>query len=222
VSLPAAVLFDMDGTLIDSEPLWFASEVWVMDQLGSGWTNEDQSNCLGGPLDHVAEYMKVRSGSELPPEEIGVILMDRMEHLLRSTPLAWRPGAPELLREVRARELPTALVSASWARLIAAVSDRIDDELGTHAFDTVVAGDHVVNSKPHPEPYLTAAARLGAEITSCLAVEDSPTGVRAAIAAGCRVVAVQHLAPVAQRGAAVVESLSGRSVTELWELARVA
>ena len=90
------------------------------------------------------------------------------------------------------------------------------------SFDAVVPGDEVDNGKPHPEPYLTAAALLGAHPSDCLALEDSPTGVTAALAAGCRVVAIPHVAEVAHAGAAVVATLAGRSTADLWQTASAA
>jgi HAD superfamily hydrolase (TIGR01509 family) len=160
--------------------------------------------------------MVERSGTPLPSEAVGGLLLDAMEVRLRESMLVWRPGAQALLLECRRKGIPTALVSASWARLISAVGQRIDDELGLPAFDLIVAGDDVENSKPHPEPYLTAAAGLGQEPGACLALEDSPTGVRSAIAAGCVVVAIPHIAAVDEPTALVVDTLSGRDLSGLW------
>lgn len=217
--LPAAVLFDMDGTLIDSEGLWLQAETAVMVDLGAGWTAADQAHCLGGPLERVAAYMLERSGATLAQEAVGGLLLDRMEAQLRSAPLSWRPGARELLAEARALGVATALVSASWARLIAAVHDRMDAEIGTRAFDAVVAGDDVAQGKPHPEPYATAAALVGVPPGDCLALEDSPTGVVSALDAGCRVVAIPHIAVVDDPRAVIVETLTGESVASLWRRA---
>lgn len=216
--LPAAVLFDMDGTLVDSEPLWLDAEVEVMTSLGAEWTSIDQEICLGGPLERVTSHMRQRAGTSIPDEEIGDMLLDAMEFRLRRTPPTWRPGAQELLRQCHAMALPTALVSASWTRLIAAVAERIESELGASAFSVVVAGDDVTHSKPHPEPYATAARLLSTSTESCLALEDSPTGVTSARDAGCRVVAIPHLASVDHLGTAVVPSLAGHSVASLWSL----
>jgi HAD superfamily hydrolase (TIGR01509 family) len=190
-----------------------------MSVLGGDWTDEDQALCLGGPLERVADHMIARSGTTRTAEEIGVMLLDAMEHRLRTTPLAWRPGARELLVECRDAGLPTALVSASWSRLIVAVGEKIREDLGRDPFDAIVAGDDVEYSKPHPDPYLTAAAALGSEPADCLALEDSPTGVRSAVAAGCRVVAIPHLAPVTDDGALVISTLEGITLRELWRRA---
>ena len=215
-ALPAAVLFDMDGTLVDSEHLWLDAEIATMARLGSSWTEEDQRHCLGGPLERVAEYMVAISGTTTAAEAVGTMLLDEMEHRLRSTPLAWRPGARGLLLECRTRGIPTALVSASWNRLINAVAGKIHDDIRMTAFDAVVAGDDVAASKPHPDPYLRAAALLGVDPRDALAIEDSPTGVRSAVSAGCRVVAVPHIADVHEDGVAIIDSLVGRSLEDLW------
>lgn len=216
MSLPGAVLFDMDGTLIDSEGLWLAAEVAVMAEFDAEWTSEDQAHCLGGPLERVAAYMIARSGTSIPGERIGLMLLDEMERRLRSGPLTWQPGAREFLDDVHRRRIPTALVSASWGRLIDAVSEQVEAEVGAGAFDVVVAGDDVEQSKPHPEPYLTAAAALGVAPGQCLVLEDSPTGVASGVAAGCRVVAIPHLARVDVPGVLVLDSLVGHTASSLW------
>jgi HAD superfamily hydrolase (TIGR01509 family) len=218
--LPAAVLFDMDGTLIDSEPLWLASEHDVMAALGGSWSDADQAFCLGGPLERVVDYMIERAGSDRPAADVMAMLLDIMERRLREAPLAWRPGAHALLSECLRLGVPTALVSASWARLIRAVESRIDEAVGGSAFAVVVAGDDVENTKPHPEPYLAAARTLGHAPDDCLALEDSRTGVTSAVAAGCRVVAIPHLGELDLPGPSVITTLEGESLASLWERVR--
>ena len=217
--LPAAVLFDMDGTLIDSEPLWFQAELAVMGQLGGPWGRTDHVACMGGPLEHTVAYMNARLPVPQDPQELGTTIMDAMESIVRGSELAWKPGARELVGQCQALGLPAALVSASWRRIIAAVGDQAAGDLGGSAFDVIVAGDEVTRSKPDPEPYLTAAASLGVAAADCLAIEDSPTGVEAAAAAGCAVVAVPSPAnreKVARPGVRVVDSLAGSTVEGLW------
>jgi HAD superfamily hydrolase (TIGR01509 family) len=215
-NLPAAVLFDMDGTLIDSEGLWLQAEINVMDRLGGSWSPTDQSACLGGPLERVADYMLERATVTCTVEDIMELILSEMESSFRVSDLAWRPGARELLLDARDRGVPTALVSASWNRLIDAVSDKIRDDLDRDAFDVVVAGDDVTNSKPHPEPYQRAAELLNVHTGDCLALEDSPTGVLSAVTAGCRVVAIPHLAEIDPAGSFVIDSLEGWTIDTLW------
>ncbi|SEG66497.1 haloacid dehalogenase superfamily, subfamily IA, variant 3 with third motif having DD or ED [Thermomonospora echinospora] len=200
---PRAVLFDMDGLLIDSEVLWFEVETEVMAWLGGVWGPQHQEKMVGGSLSRAAVYMLALAGPVAPQQEVERRLLDGMaERLSESAPLM--PGAKELLAEVRAAGLPTALVSSSHRRLIEAVLEGI----GREHFDVTVAGDEVARLKPEPEPYLTAAARLGVRPEDCVVLEDSPTGVAAAEAAGCVTVAVPGVAPVPPApGRIVVESL---------------
>lgn len=217
MTLPGAILFDMDGTLIDSEGHWLAAEKAVMEWLDCDWTAADQSVCLGGPLERVVGYMIDKSGTQEDAVDVGEYLLDRVETLMRTSPLEWQPGARALLLDAREREIPTALVSASWNRLIDAVSDKIELDLGRVAFDVVVAGDDVEMSKPHPEPYLTAAEALAVHASACLVLEDSPTGVASGVAAGCRVVAIPQLATISVDGAVVIDSLHGWTIEALWQ-----
>jgi len=216
VTLPGAVLFDMDGTLIDSEPLWLQAEHEIMAELGGEWTDADQAALLGGPLERAVAYMVERAGGGHEQEVVMDRLLEIMENLLRTTPLVWQPGAQAMLADARRLGIPTALVSASWTRLIDAVSERIESDLGQIAFDIVVAGDHVEQSKPHPEPYLTAAKALGTDVAHCMVLEDSPPGVASGVAAGCRVVAIPHVAKINTEGAFVISSLEGWTVESLW------
>lgn len=214
-----AVLFDLDGTLIDSEGLWWRAECLVVDGLGGTWTPQDQAMCLGGPLERVSAYMAQRSGSARTPDDIGRELLDCMEGLLRSEPLEWRPGARELLAQCRAEGIPTGLVSASHRRLLDAVDDAIARDVharGDHAFDVTVAGDEVANGKPHPEPYVAAARMLGVPIERCIVLEDSPTGVESGQMSGAFVVAIPHIVAIesAERRR-VIDTLAGVTTADL-------
>lgn len=217
---PAAVLFDMDGTLIDSEHQWLRAETAVMARHGATWTAEDQLTCLGGPLERVGEYMvaKLRS-SAVTSQMLQMEVLATMEDLLRSEPLTWQPGARELVRDALDHGIPTALVTASWRALIDAVHMVMTEDIGEDPFTVIVGGDEVANPKPHPDPYLVAAASLAVDAVDCLAIEDSPTGVTAALQARCRVIAVPQLLDVPIAGnVRVVESLRGQTVASLWRL----
>jgi HAD superfamily hydrolase (TIGR01509 family) len=181
-----AVLFDLDGLLVDSEPLWFEAEEAVAARLGGGpWTGGDQQALLGGTLERTVRYLLDRGSVDADPAEVARWLVDGMADLIRDRGLALRPGAGHLHAELASARIPVALVSSSRPEVVTAA---------LHAtglrFDLVVTGADVRNGKPHPEPYLHAAAALGAEPSRCVALEDSPTGAASARAAGCAVVYV--------------------------------
>ncbi len=211
---PAAVLFDMDGTLIDTEPLWLLGETQTMSSFGYTWTAQDQQNCFGLPIPIVSAYMHERV-PQVAREHIVESLLDTMDNLM-STRFAWSPGADQLLQEVLAAALPCALVSASWRRLVDVNLQQMSRSLGVDAFDVSIAGDEVQRGKPDPEPYLRAAARLGVDARTCLIVEDSPAGVAAALATGARVVGIEHLVPLGEHERLhIVPSLAGVRLTQL-------
>ena len=187
----AAVLIDMDGTLVDTEPYWMAAEWALVDAHGGAWSDQHQENLVGNALIASAEYIREHGGVDLPPEQIVEVLLD---HVVRQATekMPWRPGARELLAELKAANVPTALVTMSYTRLAQTMVELLPD--GT--FTAVVTGDQVADGKPHPEAYLTAAARLGVDPSACVAIEDSPTGLASAEAAGCVVVAVPRHVPV--------------------------
>ncbi|GGT79796.1 HAD family hydrolase [Actinomadura citrea] len=188
---PHAVLFDMDGLLIDSEHVWLEVESEVMAWLGGEWSPAHQERLVGGSLYLAVDYMLELTGADAPREEVGRRMLDGMvERLSACVPMM--PGAKDLLAEVRAAGVTAALVSSSHRRLIEPVLDAV----GREHFALSVAGDEVAQTKPHPEPYLTAAARLGADPARCVVLEDSPNGVAAAEAAGCVTVAVPGLLPI--------------------------
>jgi HAD superfamily hydrolase (TIGR01509 family) len=203
MSVVDALLFDMDGTLVDTEHLWLRAETATMASMGADWTAEDQAHCLGGPMERVIAYMGQRAGGH-DPDRVTAMLMTHMEELLRSEHVPWRPGARTLLEQAREAGIPRALVSASWRSLVDAVSDAVLHEVGPDAFDVTVAGDEVAIGKPDPAPYLAAAARLGARPNWCVVIEDSPTGVASGVAAGALVVAVPHLVPIPASSRVVV------------------
>ena len=186
-----AVLLDMDGTLVDTEDFWWQAEVDLFAELGHRLTAEDRTHVVGGPMTRVIDYLLTRTGANIRPADLGAQINQRFVDLLDGgVPLM--PGAERLLNTLAAHGIPAALVSASHRHII----DIVLRSLGPQNFAFTVAGDEVPRTKPFPDPYLTAAARLGADPARCVVVEDTPTGVAAAEAAGCPVIAVPSIATI--------------------------
>ncbi|RKN38192.1 HAD family phosphatase [Streptomyces hoynatensis] len=200
---PGAVLLDMDGTLVDTEGFWWEAEVEVFGDLGHALADEHREVVVGGPMTRSAGYLIEVTGADIALDELRDLLNGAfLRRLERGVPLM--PGARRLLTELAAHRVPTALVSASHREVI----DRVLASLGAENFALTVAGDELPRSKPHPDPYLAAARGLGADPGRCVAVEDTATGVASAEAAGCRVIAVPSVAPIAPAaGRTVVSSL---------------
>ncbi|MBC7272486.1 MULTISPECIES: HAD family hydrolase [Streptomyces] len=187
-----AVLLDMDGTLVDTEGFWWDVEVEVFAALGHTLDDSWRHVVVGGPMSRSAGFLIEATGADITLAELTVLLNDGFEDRIDRT-LPLMPGAARLLAELAAHEMPTALVSASHRRII----DRVLTSLGPRHFALTVAGDEVPRTKPYPDPYLHAAAGLGVDPARCAVVEDTATGVAAAEAAGCHVVAVPSVAPIA-------------------------
>ena len=193
--LPAAVLFDMDGLLVNTEPFWFEAEAVVMARMGVSWAPEDQAVLIGGPMKQAVAYMIERAGGGHDPDEVARSLKHEMEALLALGPIRWMPGARELLVSLLGVGTPRALVSSSARALMRHVLAAVHEDVGPDAFDVTLAGDEVARTKPHPDPYLEAANQLGVDPRDCLVLEDSRTGVTSGLAAGCIVIAVPHATP---------------------------
>ena len=206
--LPAAVLFDMDGLLVDPEHLWYDAELEVIEQLGGTWGPQHQQSLVGGPLEKAVALLVEQSGGGHDHAAVMGLLLVTMERQLRTRPVHWRPGAQELLVALEAAGVPCALVSASWRTLVDAAHDAVLHEVGHDLFATTVAGDEVEHTKPSPDPYLLAAARIGVPASQCVVLEDSHTGSRAGLAAGAYVVVVPSLVDIdPEPGLRVVRSL---------------
>ncbi|MBC7589677.1 MAG: HAD family phosphatase [Salinibacterium sp.] len=178
----------MDGTLVNTEPYWIAAETELIESFGGTWTHEEALVLVGSGLWQSARVLQAKG---VPLTEIEIIdnLTDRVLEQLVEFGIPWRPGARELLTELREAAVPTALVTMSVSRMAHHVADR----LGFQGFDAVVSGDDVTNSKPHPESYLRGAELLGVDITQCVAIEDSPPGITSAHAAGAVVIGVPFM-----------------------------
>ena len=189
-----AVLWDMDGLLVDTEPTWTVAEEELALRLGGRWSDALKAEVVGTRLEVAVPTILRWYGVDPEPgvvAETSAWLLSRMVTLFAG-PIAVQPGVQALLDLLRASGVPVALVSSSYRVLVDAVLAH-----GLGPFDTTLAGDEVVHGKPHPEPYLTACARLGVDPTRCVVLEDSPAGVASGLAAGCGVVAVPSVAGVA-------------------------
>jgi HAD superfamily hydrolase (TIGR01509 family) len=210
-----AVLWDMDGVLVDSEPLWTVAEIELAALLGGTWSDEIKALVVGTRLDvAVPAILRFFGAKDTPAQvaETSAWLLDRMVELFAGQ-LATMPGAAELLAAVHSSGVPMALVSSSFRVLVDAVLVQ-----GIGPFALTLAGDEVGRAKPDPEPYLTAAQRLGVDPSRCVVIEDSPSGVAAGEAASCAVVAVPSVAGVGFAAAPrrlVVPSLVGVSLGDL-------
>jgi len=183
---PAAVLFDMDGTLVDSEKVWEVALHELAARAGGSLSPAARHAMIGSSMANSMRILREDLGQPDRPEAPDVAwLTDRVFGLFAGG-LVWRPGALELLRAVRAAGLPTALVTSTGRKLVEVALDT----LGRENFDVVVCGDEVSVPKPDPEPYRTAARLLGVPIGECVAIEDSPAGVASAVASGAVVLAV--------------------------------
>ncbi len=196
----------MDGTLVDSEKLWDVALQELAAVYGGVLSDDARRAIVGtGMVDAMRIVHDDLGQPERDVQESADWISARILELFR-TGLQWRPGALALLRAVRDAGIPTALVTSSGRSLVEVALDT----LGRDSFDAVVCGDEVDAAKPHPEPYLTAARLLGVPVERCVAIEDSPTGVASALAAGAAVLAVPAEVPlVPADGVHQMESLLG-------------
>lgn len=209
-----AVFFDMDGLMVDSEPVWFKSETEVTARFGYNWSEEDQIACLGGPLTRVGKYMHDKCEGAETPEYFTQTLIDTQALKMRgNTPTM--PGALELVHELQSQGVKTGLVSASPRNIVDAVLDNLGHEL----FPFSISSDDVERTKPNPDCYLKAAEMTDSDIRNCLIFEDSLTGMQAATSSGAYLIAVPHLVTIAESAKVrVISSLEQMSFAKLQNL----
>ncbi|MAO80263.1 MAG: hydrolase [Nocardioides sp.] len=181
----------MDGTLVDTEPYWIATEYAMADKYGGTWSQEQALSLVGNDLLSSGRVLKEAWGLPQSPAEVVEELLDGVVARVEES-VPWQPGAPELLASLREAGVPCALVTMSYERFVAPILRHLPAE----TFRVIVTGDKVERGKPHPEPYLTAAASLGLDPQDCVAIEDSNTGAKSAEAAGCAVLVVENHVPV--------------------------
>jgi HAD superfamily hydrolase (TIGR01509 family) len=217
LGIPAAVLFDLDGLLIDSEPVWFDVEYAAVERLGGQWSREHQAACVGGTIDKTCDYILALTGSPVPAADLQADLLAAMTaRFLPGLPL--RAGATQLIAALAAASIPMGVVSSSYRVLVDAALSQFAD--GT--FAVTVSGDEVEHGKPSPDPYARACELLGVEPDLVVALEDAPMGVASAEAAGCRVIAVpDHVAIDATPRRFVLPSLESVDLALLSQLIAV-
>lgn len=217
---PPAVLWDMDGTLLDSEKLWDVALFEIAERLGGRLSASARQAMVGSNTAATLDLLFADVGIDPDPglrAQAERWIDTRMAELFAG-PLPWRPGAEEALRTVAHAGHPMALVTST----VRTLTERALDTVGRAAFQVTICGDEVDGrNKPHPEPYLRAARLLGVDPAQCLAIEDSPTGVASAVAAGCTVLVVPSEVPVPQgRRRVFRETLAGLDSAEVAEILR--
>jgi HAD superfamily hydrolase (TIGR01509 family) len=215
------VLWDMDGTLLDTEPYWMAAEAALVAEFGGRWSEAQALGLVGNALPDAAAALQ-RAGVELPEREI----IDRLTaEVLAGVArrVDWRPGALELLEALHGANIPCGLVTMSEEPLAALVLDQLPKKY----FAFRVTGDMVSRGKPHPDPYLLGLERLGDLVpdldpSRVVGIEDSAPGIASAAASGIVAVLVEHIAPVPDSPSwQRVDSLAGLDVESLGALASV-
>lgn len=210
--LPAAVVWDLDGTVIDSEEYWIIAETEIVERFGGTWSHDDGLAVIGQGLSETALLMQER-GVQLSREDIiGAMTSRVLEKMDERMP--WRPGAPELIRGLYNLGIPLAIATMAYAEL----AHRVAHAITGVTFSAIVAGDQVTNSKPHPEIYLLAAERLGVNPRDCVAIEDSPVGVTAASSAGLFTIGVPLFLSLDETPASLLwPTLAGRTPQDVFD-----
>ncbi len=204
----------MDGTLVDTEPYWIAAESPLVERYGGTWTHEQSLQMVGMGLEDAARILQ-DAGVRMGVQEIIDHLTDEVRGQLVTHGVPFRPGARELLRGLRDAGVPTALVTMSMRRMAVEIVDLIDFD----AFDLVIGGDDVARPKPFPDPYLQACDALGVAPHEVVAIEDSPNGLRSALAAGIVSVGVPNVVSLVGVGAHTLwPTLEGRTAQDLGDV----
>jgi len=206
------VVWDLDGTVVDSEEYWIIAESEIVHRFGGEWTHEDGLDMIGHGLPDTARFMQGR-GVELSIDEITNALTSRvLEQMDNEIP--WRPGAHELICGLFDAGIPLAIATMALTEM----AHRVAEAIPGVSFSAIVAGDQVTKSKPHPEAYLTAAERLGVNPSDCVAVEDSPVGVTAASQAGMFTIGVPFLLSLDDAPANLLwPTLAGRTPQDIYD-----
>lgn len=208
---PLAVLWDLDGTIVDTEPYWLLSEQRLVEEFGGTWSEADGFALIGSGLPNAAEFLQ-RKGVDLPIDVIIQRMVDEVDEM-SARQIPWRPGSRELLRSIHDAGIPQVMVTMSYR----SSAHFIANELGL--FAGVISGEDVTHPKPHPEPYVLGAAVVGAEPRFCVALEDSGPGSTSAVAAGAvTIVAPLHVPVPDSENYTTWHTLVGRDVSHIREV----
>lgn len=186
VAVVRAILWDMDGSLIDTEPLWEVATYDVSERLGKRLTPELRAQTVGGAIHDTIAICATHAEVELTDEVFtreSDYMESRVAQLIAERGIDWRPGVREIITQAHEQDIPIVLVTNTRRR----VADYCISAMGRDNFADTVCGDEVPHGKPAPDPYLRGAEIAGVDPAECLAMEDSATGARSAVAAGCRV-----------------------------------
>ena len=180
-----AVIFDMDGLLVDTNPAWTSARAWMAREAGQTWGPEDDQAVMGVSTQEWADYQIERLGLSLTRDEVAAAIIDRMVQTYRDG-IPWLPGAIEAV-DMAASRYRVGLASGSPPELIEAVTS---DDAVRGSFEVIVSADEIGPGKPAPDVYLATAERLGVDPGACVCLEDSANGIRSGVAAGMQVIAV--------------------------------
>ncbi|QWW18727.1 HAD family phosphatase [Schaalia sp. 19OD2882] len=193
--LPAAVLLDLDGTCVDSEPIWEHVERTYVEAHGAVLTAEHRRRVIGAPMWLTTQVIGEATGVPQDPAVLEPLLVAGVAARYREVGVPWIPGVARLIRWMHDEGVPVALVTASNREVVDVV---LADAPGG-GFDAVVSGSDRVSPKPAPDPYLLGAERAKADISQCLVIEDSETGIEGAMASGARVLGIPRFVDIAPR-----------------------
>lgn len=208
--VPKAFLVDMDGTMIDTEKFWVQSEAETAQKYGKVMPHELSIELIGVSVAHSGQVIVDALGLDITVDEFVEDMINNVVRHMLSDELIWRPGAKELLKYANENKIPIVLVTSSYTRLASIFVDKAK-EVDGKGFDFYIAGDKVQNPKPHPEPYLTAAEKLGVNIEECIILEDSNSGINAGKASGGKTIAIPFMSKLEP-----IEGISWiNSITEL-------
>jgi len=208
---PQAVLWDLDGTIVDSEPYWLLSEQRLVEEFGGTWSEADGFALIGAGLTNAAEHLQ-KCGVDMPVDAIVKRMVDEVDEM-NARQVPWRPGARELIRSIHDAGIPQVIVTMSYRT----TANFVADEVGI--FAGVVCGEDVTHSKPHPEPYVMGAALVGFDASECVALEDSVPGSASAVAAGAVTIAVPLHVPLPEsENYTIWHTMVGRDVSHIREV----